>query len=212
MARPKGSKNAAKPKEKKEPKPRKVKEKPAPSTTAGSNTLDPDTRALFLKNKNDYATALGRLSKAQSAVRLIGKTIKSDGFSLRQIKLAIQLETPEGEAEFKSLVANDLLAAQYVGASVGTQLQLFLEPDRTPAVDMAADEGTKDSMEGKSAKPGYDPSTPQYKTYMEAYHAETERRVKAGIGADVKPNPTRAEVLAASREKNAQAAEDGKFH
>ena len=34
---------------------------------------------------------------------------------MAEIKLAIQLETPEGEAEFKAAVANDLLAAQYAG-------------------------------------------------------------------------------------------------
>lgn len=74
--------------------------------------MDAEKRALFLKNKDDYAKAKEKLGKAQAAVRIIGKTIKADGFSMCQIKLAIQLETPEGEAEFKSLVANDLLAAQ----------------------------------------------------------------------------------------------------
>lgn len=196
----------------KEPKPRKVRgEKPAPST-AGSNTMDPDKRALFLKDKEDYAKAKERLNKAQQAVRALGKVIKADGFTMRQIKLAIQLETPEGEAEFKSLIANDLLAAQYAGAPIGSQFSLFTEPDRTPAVDMAYDEGVTDSMQGKAAKPGYAPDTEQARRYMDGYSAETERRVKDGIGSDVKPNPSRAEVLAAAREKNDQQAEADKFH
>ncbi len=164
----------------KEPKTRKANAAPR-TDVAGSNTVDPDKRALFLKDKSEYAKAKERLGKAQAAVRLIGKTIKSDGFSMRQIKLAIQLESPEGEADFRALVANDLLAAQYAGAPIGSQLSLFLEPDRTPAVDMAADEGQRDAMENKVAKPGYDPSTPQHRTYMEAYHAEQARQVKSGI-------------------------------
>lgn len=197
----------------KESKPRKVRgEKPAPSTVAGSNTMDPDKRALFLKDKDDYAKAKERLNKAQQAVRALGKVIKADGFTMRQIKLAIQLETPEGEADFKALIANDLLAAQYAGAPIGSQLSLFIEPDRTPAVDMAADEGQRDALEGNPAKPGYAPSTPQYQSYLDAYHSETERRVKEGIGSDVKPNPSRADVLAAAREKNDQQAEADKFH
>jgi hypothetical protein len=199
------------PKAPKEPKPRKAKADAAPvSTTAGSNTLDPDKRALFLSDKDAYAKAKERLNKAQQAVRALGKVIKADGFSMRQIKLAIQLETPEGEADFKALVANDLLAAQYQGAAIGSQLQLFLEPDRTPAVDMAFDEGTKDCLEGKAAKPGYAPETEQYRRYMEGYHGETARRVAAGIGSDVKPNPTRAEILQTARDK--QASEADKFH
>lgn len=207
----KSTKKAAKPKTEK--KPRKVRgAKPEPSTTAGGNTLDPDTRALFLSNKTAYAKAMKRLGDAQSAVRTLGKTIKADGFSIRQIRLAIQLETPEGEAEFKSLIANDLLAAQYAGAPIGSQLTLFLEPDRTPASDMAFDEGVRDSIEGKTAKPGYSPETEQARRYLEGYHQETERRVKSGIKSDVKPNPTRAETLAASRDKAAQSAESDKFH
>lgn len=207
----KATKKTATPKADK--KPRKVRgAKPEVATTSGSNSMDPDKRALFLKDKSDYAAAMTKLGKAQATVRALGKVIRGDGFTMRQIKLAIQLDTPEGEADFKALIANDLLAAQYAGATIGSQLSLFLEPDRTPAVDMAFDEGQKDSMEGKSAKPGYAPSTPQYARYMEGFNADTERRVKDGIKSDVKPNPTRAETLAASREKSAQAAESDKFH
>src|ERR1700691_5425908 len=127
--------STGKPKTEKKPRKARAPKSEVP-TGPGTNTLDPDQRALFLKNKSDYAVAMTKLGKAQQAVRALGKTIKSDGFTIRQIKLAIQLETPEGEAEFRSLVANDLLAAQYAGAQIGSQLQLFLEDkDRTPAVD-----------------------------------------------------------------------------
>lgn len=177
----------------KEPKPRKVRgAKPPVSTEAGSNAMDPDKRALFLKDKSDYEAATKKLAKAQSAVRLLGKTIKSDGFTMRQIKLAIQLDTPEGEAEFKSLIANDLLAAQYAGAPIGSQLTLFMEPDRTPAVDIAASEGQADAMSNKIAKPSYDPSTPQHKSYMAAYHKEQGRQLKAGIKPLADSDPPRS--------------------
>jgi hypothetical protein len=186
-------KPSAKSKEPKEVKTRKVRgPKPPASKVAGSNMLDPDKRALFLKDKEDYAKAIEKLSKAQSAVRTLGKTIKSDGFTLRQIKFAIQLDTPEGEAEFKSLIANDLLAAQYAGAPIGSQLTLFLEPDRTPAVDIAAGEGQADAMANKVAKPKYDPATPQAKSYMDAYHAEQGRQLKAGIKPLADGDPPRA--------------------
>lgn len=190
MKKPKNAKAA---KEPKEVKTRKVRgAKPPVSTVAGSNAMDPDKRALFLKDKGDYAKAIEKLDKAQSAVRALGKTIKGDGFTLRQIKLAIQLDSPEGEAEFKSLIANDLLAAQYAGAPIGSQLTLFLEPDRTPAVDIAASEGQADAMANKVAKPSYDPSTPQHKSYMTAYHKEQGRQLKAGIKPLADGDPPRA--------------------
>lgn len=163
-------------------KPRLPKEPKAPKaakTTAGSNTLDPEKWALFLKNKDDYAKATEKKKKAVAAVRNIAQTIKADGFSLRQIKLAIQLESPEGEAKFRSLIANDLLAAQYAGAQIGSQLQLFLwDVDRTPSVDQAFDEGLRDAMANKAAKPAYDPSTPMYSRYLDGFHSYSADIIK----------------------------------
>lgn len=164
------------PKAEKEPKTPK-----AAKSAAGSNTLDPEKRALFLVNKEAYAKATEKQKKAVAAVRNIAKTIKADGFTLRQIKLAIQLDTPEGEAEFKSLIANDLLAAQYQGAAIGSQLSLFIEPDRTPAVDIAFDQGVKDALENKPARPPYDPSTEQASKYLDGFHSVTADMVKKGI-------------------------------
>ena len=162
--------------------PKKSKAKEPKEAGSKSNSVDPEKRALFLADKESYAKAAEKLKKAQAAVRTLGNTIKADGFSMRQIKLSIQLETPEGEADFKASVANDLLAAQYVGAAIGSQLAMFIDSvDRTPAVDIAADEGTKDAMEHRVARPKYDPSTPQSKAYLDAYHAEQGRQVKAGI-------------------------------
>jgi hypothetical protein len=152
-----------------------------PTKAAGSNSVDPEKRALFLSDKEAYAKAAEKLRKAQAAVRTLGKTIKADGFSLRQVKLAIQLETPEGEADFKSSVANDLLAAQYVGAAIGSQLSMFMEPDRTPAVEIAYSEGQKASMENRAAVPKYDPSTEQHAAYMRGFH-EHQAELAKGIG------------------------------
>ena len=165
----------------KKPRTAKTKAKEPKAANSKSNSVDPEKRQLFLANKDAFQKASDKLKKAQAAVRSLGKTIKEDGFTVKQIKLAIQLETPEGEADFKASVANDLLAAQYVGAAIGSQLSMFMEPDRTPAVDIAADEGAKDALEHKAAKPKYAPSTPQFKSYMESYLAEQSRQLKAGI-------------------------------
>ncbi len=168
MKRPKLDKPAKEPKEAK--------------VTAGSNTIDPDTRALFLSDKEKYAKATERQKKATADVRNIAKQIKADGFTLRQVKLAIQLESPEGEADFRSLVANDLLAAQYAGAAIGSQLQLFLEDaDRTPLADRAFDEGVQASLAGKTANPPYDPSTEAFSRFLDGFHSTTEQTIKAGI-------------------------------
>lgn len=163
--KPKADKPAAPPKEKKR----------------GHNLADPQTQALFLQNLEKQKTLLGRMAKIQGEIRAHGKVIKADGFTMRQIKFAIQLQTPEGEATAKSLIANDLLAAQYIGADMGEQLSLFLDEPRVPIEDRAAKEGQADALAGKSAKPSYDPSTAAYRAYMEAWHAAQKDMLEKGI-------------------------------
>jgi hypothetical protein len=164
---------------------------------------DPKMRELALHHRDTYIKRKAALSKAQRDMQALGKEVKGDGLTMRQIKLMVELSTPEGEAAWRMTVANDLIAAQYQGAAVGQQLVLFLEPDRTPAVDIAYDSGVQDSMEGKAAKPGFHPSTPQHASYMKGYHDETERRVKAKGGISKletgEPAPTRTDEMAGKR-------------
>lgn len=177
----------SKPKAEKAKKPAKAKGKSSAKAVA-EVLMDPNKRELFLSDKRKYKTLADAVASATGKLRAHVKTIKSDGFTVDQIKVGIQVETPEGEAELRSELQALLLAAKYSGSSLGKQLDLFSEPDRTPSVDIAADEGQRDSMEGKTAAPKYDPSTPQHASYMKAYHDETERRVKEGIKPVAEPS------------------------
>lgn len=208
VKKPKPTKKAAKAAKPKAPKkPRGAKAAPqASGSVAGDNVvkMDPKMRELARHHRDKYIVAKAALSKAQRGMQALGKTIKADGLSVKQIKVMVDLMTPEGEAAFRASIMSDLQAAQWQGSKIGTQLSLFSEPDRTPSADIAYDEGQQDSMDGKTANPKYAPSVPQHAAYMRGYHEETERRVKDGIKSDVKPNPTRAETLAAARAKNAE--------
>ena len=146
------------------------------------NLVDPDLRNLFLVHRDKYALLKEKMDTASNNLRTYVKTIKGDGFSVMQIKDAIWMSTPEGEAEFKAEMANRMLAAAYVGADIGEQLSLFLDEPRVPATDRAYKEGQAAAMRNEAAVPKYDPSTPQYKFFMEGYHDEQGRQVKAGIG------------------------------
>jgi hypothetical protein len=118
------------------------------------NLVDPDQRKLFLVHRDQYAVLKEKVDKASNNLRTYIKTIKGDGFSMLQIKDAIWLSTPEGEAEFKAEMANRLLAAAYSDADIGDQLSLFLDHNRTPAVDRAYKEGqsTRDGKQGCGAE------------------------------------------------------------
>ena len=198
-------------KEPKAPKPKKekpVKAAAAPATKAAAPAnepkADPELRELARHHRDKYVKLKDRLGKVQADLRVFGKEVKADGLSMRQIKLMVELSTPEGEAAWRMTIANDLIAAQYQGAAIGQQLTLFLEPDRTPAVDRAYDEGVQDSIDGKAAKPDYHPSVPQHQEYLRGYADETDRRVKAGIKKleDDGAKSDRAATLQAARAAN----------
>ncbi len=116
----------------------------------------------------------------------------------------IELSTPDGEAAFRMSVADDLRAAQFQGSAIGAQLALFLEPDRTPAVDTAYDRGVQDCIEGKTARSPYDPSVPQTQSYLKGYTDEQERRLKAGI---TKLEPAKGYIPMTAEELTNQQAE-----
>jgi hypothetical protein len=208
MARPKKADTEKKPR-----KPRETKAKAAPDAKAADRTnepkADPELRALAISHRDKYSKLKERLGKAQSDMRAFGKEVKQDGFTLRQIKLMVELSTPEGEQAWRMTIANDLIAAQYQGAAIGQQLALFLEPDRTPAVDIAYDQGVFDCVEGKTAKSPYAPSVPQTQSYLKGYADEQERRLKGGIKKlDPEQQADRAATLAAARGSTVPPAPD----
>ena len=165
--------------------PRKAKEaKPAKAAkvTAAHNLIDPALKKTFIEMRDQWVILNDRANSTAAKRRQYQKEIKEAGYSMSQVKISVLLQTPEGEAEFKAEMANRLLAAAYSDADIGEQLSLFLEPDRTPAVDRAYKEGQSCAMRNEAAVPKYDPSTPQYTEFMRGYHDEQERQVKAGIG------------------------------
>ncbi len=202
-------------------KPRKVKvvaakdEAPDGAAPKDHNEVkaDPEKRELARHHRDRYLTLKKAVDAANNKMRSFEKEVKSDGLTMRTIKLMVELSTPEGETAWRMSIANDLIAAQYQGAAIGQQLALFLEPDRTPAVDIAYDEGVQDCMDGKAPKPEYDPSVPQHQSYLKGYGDEQDRRMAKGF-KKLEPEETkaRAETLAAARDKNAQQAESDKFH
>lgn len=146
------------------------------------NLIDPALKKTFIDMRDHFKSLDDRANGAAAKRRQYLKEVKEAGYTLEQFKISLQLETPEGEADFKKLMSNRLLAAAYSDADIGDQLSLFLDGDRTPAVDRAYKEGQSSAMKNEAAVPKYDPSTPQYEAFMQGYHEEQGRQVKTGIG------------------------------
>lgn len=154
----------------------------AKSTAKTNDLVDPKIKKHFLEMRDEWAKLDDVAGRYAGKRRKYEGEIKQAGFSMQQIKDSIQLSTPEGEAAFKANIANRLLAAAYSDADVGDQLSLFLDHNRTPAVDRAYKEGQTKAMKNEAMVcDKYSPDTEQYRAFVEGYHDEQGRQVKGGI-------------------------------
>jgi len=150
---------------------------------SGNNMAgDPKLKQSFLSvHRPEVERRYKALQTAQSNYRKALKAAKAEGFTKDMFDYARKLESPEGEEDVRQQVIDRLQIANWMGADIGEQLSLFMEPSRVPLVDRARKEGERDSMENKPRKCDYHASTPAYKAYMEGYEAHQTSLLKTGI-------------------------------
>lgn len=161
-----------------------VAAKPDKKPVIFNSEIDLEEKALFL---NHHLPAVRRLrallNTANSNLRTAYKKAKAEaGFTKADFDTAFAVETAENEARERGKIARQLKIAKIMGSSLGAQLDMFLEPDRTPAVDRAWEEGQSDAMKNIAARPKYDPSTAQHASYLEGFHSVSADLIKKGIG------------------------------
>lgn len=129
-----------------------------------------------------------------------------------QIKLAILVATPEGEAKVKMRLEAEAQVLRWNGLPIGAQDDLFGE-DRTPAVDRAFAAGKAAGMAGEHCKPPYDASTPQGQSWIKGHHAGQEVHLNGfkqleteGEESDVRPAFLRGAGRADAEAKNEEYA------
>ena len=159
---------------------------PAPAGVGDNSDAltDDELRTLAFQHRDKYAKALAQKKKSDADFKNVCKSAKAElgKGAVDIIKDLIALEDPEGEAALREKLKRQADAMRWAGLPLGTQIDLALgEVDRTPSVDRAFDEGKKQSAEGKPAKPSYDPSTPQYRAFMDGY-AEHQAALASTIG------------------------------
>lgn len=160
--------------EKQQPKP---KPQPAPELSADEKS------DIFFQHRRRYIAAKEKQDAAKAALRTVSndltevlKDAKAEGISREDFEISVLLDSPEGEEKVQAKLARTIEVAKWMGSTVGTQFEMF--EDRTPAVDIARKKGERDSQDNLSRSPPYDPSTEQYRAYMEGYNAHQERLMK----------------------------------
>lgn len=151
-----------------------------------NSPMNEDEQKCFNQHLPVIVAQIAKANLAVSDLRNLYKKAKGDGFEKADFDIARAIETAEGEAKEKAKIARKLTVAKFRGKALGSQLDMFLTPDRTPSSEIAFEEGKIASQSNQAAKPGYDPSTEQHRQYMAGYHQEQERQLKGGI---TKPEP-----------------------
>jgi hypothetical protein len=181
--------------------------KPKAGPKIFNSAMDVENQKLFLQvHLPEIEKLKEKLATANSNLRNAYKTAKAEGgFTKEDFEIAAQIKDAEREAKAKARIARQLVIARYMGKSLGAQLELFLEPDRTPASDLAYEEGRQDGLQNKAAKPDYAPSTEQYRRYMEGFHSVSEERITTGIKKTDGVHP------AVKEDQERKAAEEAKI-
>ncbi len=145
----------------------------APRGIGDNQLTDDQRRGLFLQELAKLERLMSEQASAVSAVRLQRKTMKADGFDLKdEVGFALKLRNTKHEDDVSTLRKN-AWAAQALAAPIGMQLGLMLDEeavkDRTPAADRAYQLGKTAGFEGQSQSPPYDPTTEQGRRWMEGW-------------------------------------------
>ena len=156
---------------------------------------DDQRQALFWnQHKPSYEKALAAKKIADAAFKNTCKLAKSElgNSAVDDIKLAIEAETPEGEAVIKERMESQARVLRWFGLPVGEQGTLF-PADLSPAVDRARADGKREGFKGEPCKPPHDPSVPQHAAWTEGWQdgqavlLETKLRPMQDDIEDVRP-------------------------
>jgi hypothetical protein len=154
----------------------------ADAASKGHNGPPPLTadeeRELFATHRSAWNGWQAKLKQIEKTGKDVKAALKSDGFTIAQMKIADQLANDD--TKVKAEVENRLKVARWLGHPMGAQLDMFA--DRVPISDRAFEEGKQASIEDRPAKPGYDPDTEAYRNYMAGYH-EHQREIVGGMKA-----------------------------
>jgi hypothetical protein len=130
---------------------------------------DNDRQVLFGQHKKSYEALLAKKKKADADFKNACKLFRSDlgKNTIAEIKIAIQLDSPEGEAQVKSDLESMVRVARWMGTELGTQAKMF--SGEKPADPRAFGEGKRAGMAGEPKKTTYAPGTKDYDQWMGGY-------------------------------------------
>jgi len=162
--------------------------------TGGANgghngPTDEDRQVLFHQHFKTYVKAKTEVDAATARFRNACKLARAEcgQDAVKRFRRAVELSTPEGEQRVRDELGMIVEVAKWVGSPVGTQFSFELEPDRTPAVDRAREDGKRAGLAGEQRKPPHAPGTAQEQAWLEGHGIGQEKLGKKGFKEQAPP-------------------------
>lgn len=180
-----------------------AKKKAHNTAAANDQRNDDQIRAGFNQHRQAWVQLTAKQKTLDKLWTDAKAALKADGYKVIQMQIADDLAgSPKQEAKVHVAVQDRLQVAKWIGHPLGAQLDLFAQPDRTPAVDRAYDLGKQAFMENQPAKPPYDSSTPQYAKWLEGHSDAQSAALKKGIKPLETEDPATPPGWGASRQRD----------
>ncbi|MEJ0093791.1 MAG: hypothetical protein WDN46_10210 [Methylocella sp.] len=113
-----------------------------------------NSRRSIFNTPKKYETALAAKKKSDADFKNVCKAATADlgKRAVDNIKLGLELKTPEGEARLKEAMASQIMVARWSGLPVGHMDDMF-PTDRTPINERTRADGKRAGLAGESCNP-----------------------------------------------------------
>jgi ribosome modulation factor len=148
-----------------------------PAAGHNSELTEADRRALLVQNMKNIQELKAAATSASGKLRQGYQKAKAEGFTKDDIDYAIRLRTAKPE-ELIEQRRRERELAKFLNHPIGTEPDMFDEPDRTPAADHAFEEGKLQGLEGEPCRPPHHFATEQSQKWIAGWHEGTADRVR----------------------------------
>lgn len=160
---------------------------PGPGHNSKDRRTENEIRQGFLDHRKLWIAWQAKVKVLEETEKKVKSDLKADGYTVGQMKIADALAgSPKAMAKVQGEVRDRLQVARWIGHAMGNQLDMFDQPDRTPAVDRSYDAGWQASAENEPCKPPHSPETEQARTWIKGYQAH-QAELSAGFKAPAEP-------------------------
>lgn len=129
----------------------KTKRKKTGAKPSAEQLTDQEYKKRLYMYVGRYKPALAAKKDAADDLKALIEEAKTAGIPKKDIELAIELETAEGELSIADDVKRIFRVARWAGSKIGTQLELFAKPDKK--IDPVFDEGYRAGLRNEPGKP-----------------------------------------------------------